>query len=88
MPQTNVGDLDDQSANGIWEAYLDDIIGDNRTNATAIRDAQRLVEADKGDYELATQMNGVPVWNSPEGQHYTYDVHGLLQPWKADNPDR
>ena len=83
MPQTNVGDLEDKSANGIWHAYFSGKIGNNRTNSQAIEESQRLREDGKGDYELISQFGGIPVWKSSEDDHYTYDDSGNLTDWQV-----
>ena len=79
----NIRDLEDRSANGIWEAYFRGWIGATR-HERAIEESQKLIESDKGNYVFRGYLIGnVPFWESPEGGFYKYDAQGELVPWQS-----
>ncbi len=77
-----LGDLEDYSANGIWEAYFSNRIGATRYSQV-IEESRKLRESDKGDYVLVRPLRDATVWKSPDGGFYKYDAQGDLVPWQA-----
>jgi hypothetical protein len=74
--------LEELSANGIWEDYWNNKLGERRYEPI-IDEARKLRESDKGDYVLVSGLRDATVWKSPDGRFYRYDAQGRLVPWQA-----